>query len=774
MILYTVQPGDYLVQIAAEHGTTWEAIWSHPANAELRQRRGSPDVLYPGDVLAIEAPAPAAPPGPLPAPPQAPPAAPSPGPRPQGAAPADPPWPYEDEDPAAAAEPTWDCPEGLCVCHDPAPEPERRSHTLVLYDERGFRMPGARVRVYEHGRLLTKEPCKANGAGEVEVQIRPSTKTLRVVWAPPDVPQLAWLPFRRRYHAALGAGSTQPTDRRLANLGFGESRSRQENVRAYQRAYGEFETGEPSHVSAELQTRHDHGQLPPFSPKPTLGAGLSQPDVAPHFVAPMEARGWTPDAQPGGGPGAPPPRAQVGARPHSIARKPANVQGSCVPALGNVVVFVADSTASSPHPVAPDVTVQLLRDLFGTAEMREPSSPYVHTATGVTVCAFNCVPDGDWEVIVTSPAPGENNRATVHVTTGAWIWVGVTVGPRLRLSIFDFTPWFAGPTKDDLKRYADARVDDYGLVHTVIPSFVGPASNPSLAADEIKWDMAHFRPLNTPSLDPALRESYLRSLIVDIHSRGGQLLVGYSLVDGAGNPNEQAAFPGWLKAASPGAIKRHAQQIVRFFFFPPPRAGDPNPPARLDIDGIVFDIELGVITEADHGENMRLLMLETVNALVTAKPDGIVGYYTGVFRSDGSVQKHMQPFSYDFARKSPNLLARTMCYGKDGTYAQVGFDNRMILTSADWGLSNHVPASNIQMATFRYRPEQPSYTNMDTLVPALRDRGVGLALMGAAGNVTARSPAPRAQVFEALLNPGAARPGFTGNPTHVPLQTDRK
>jgi hypothetical protein len=50
---YVAQPGDYLAKIATEHGTTVSAIWNHPANAEHRAKRKSPDVLYAGDVLWI-------------------------------------------------------------------------------------------------------------------------------------------------------------------------------------------------------------------------------------------------------------------------------------------------------------------------------------------------------------------------------------------------------------------------------------------------------------------------------------------------------------------------------------------------------------------------------------------------------------------------------------------------------------------------------------------------------------------------------------------------
>lgn len=50
---YTAKAGDWLAKIAQEHGTTVSEIWNHPDNAEHRAKRGSPDVLYAGDVIHI-------------------------------------------------------------------------------------------------------------------------------------------------------------------------------------------------------------------------------------------------------------------------------------------------------------------------------------------------------------------------------------------------------------------------------------------------------------------------------------------------------------------------------------------------------------------------------------------------------------------------------------------------------------------------------------------------------------------------------------------------
>lgn len=49
----TVRQGDCLTSIAAQHGFTWAKLWNHPDNADLRQLRKDPNVLYPGDVVMI-------------------------------------------------------------------------------------------------------------------------------------------------------------------------------------------------------------------------------------------------------------------------------------------------------------------------------------------------------------------------------------------------------------------------------------------------------------------------------------------------------------------------------------------------------------------------------------------------------------------------------------------------------------------------------------------------------------------------------------------------
>ena len=54
--LHRVQPGETLDHIAEKYGQSPEAVWDHPLNEQLRQRRQSPEALEPGDVLYTPAP----------------------------------------------------------------------------------------------------------------------------------------------------------------------------------------------------------------------------------------------------------------------------------------------------------------------------------------------------------------------------------------------------------------------------------------------------------------------------------------------------------------------------------------------------------------------------------------------------------------------------------------------------------------------------------------------------------------------------------------------
>ena len=51
---HIVKQGDYLSKIVKQYGfADWKTIWDDPGNAELKKKRGNPNILYPGDKLVI-------------------------------------------------------------------------------------------------------------------------------------------------------------------------------------------------------------------------------------------------------------------------------------------------------------------------------------------------------------------------------------------------------------------------------------------------------------------------------------------------------------------------------------------------------------------------------------------------------------------------------------------------------------------------------------------------------------------------------------------------
>jgi N-acetylmuramoyl-L-alanine amidase len=52
--MHNVQQGEHLYGIAQQYGfPDWEKIWNHPQNADLKDLRKDPDVLFPGDQVFI-------------------------------------------------------------------------------------------------------------------------------------------------------------------------------------------------------------------------------------------------------------------------------------------------------------------------------------------------------------------------------------------------------------------------------------------------------------------------------------------------------------------------------------------------------------------------------------------------------------------------------------------------------------------------------------------------------------------------------------------------
>jgi N-acetylmuramoyl-L-alanine amidase len=51
---HEVTQGDHLARIAEQYGfADYRAIWNHPDNAELKEKRQNPHILFPGDVVTI-------------------------------------------------------------------------------------------------------------------------------------------------------------------------------------------------------------------------------------------------------------------------------------------------------------------------------------------------------------------------------------------------------------------------------------------------------------------------------------------------------------------------------------------------------------------------------------------------------------------------------------------------------------------------------------------------------------------------------------------------
>jgi hypothetical protein len=51
---YTVKSGDWVSKIATNFGLAdWKVVWNDPQNADLRELRGDPNVIYPGDQIYI-------------------------------------------------------------------------------------------------------------------------------------------------------------------------------------------------------------------------------------------------------------------------------------------------------------------------------------------------------------------------------------------------------------------------------------------------------------------------------------------------------------------------------------------------------------------------------------------------------------------------------------------------------------------------------------------------------------------------------------------------
>lgn len=182
------------------------------------------------------------------------------------------PWPYPDvdepDDPNPGV-PTWECPGGICQCHSLRGDAKRNDHRVHFFDHEVKRMPGARCRVFEDGQLVNKESPYADGSGAISVKIRPGTRSLRLEWAPADLPEGPRYPFRRIYHVTLEPGGERGVQQRLENIGFFAYNTIEDNVRDFQREYilAVHQSGEPGHIHPTLRKFHDLATLPPLGTK---------------------------------------------------------------------------------------------------------------------------------------------------------------------------------------------------------------------------------------------------------------------------------------------------------------------------------------------------------------------------------------------------------------------------------------------------------------------------------------------------------------------------
>ena len=265
---YVAIAGDYLVKIAQAHGTTWQVIWRHDANADHRRKRGSPDVLMPGDVLfipVVEAPPPPPPP-PVP--------------------PGERPWPYPPppDDLLLGKGPRWACPGGTCECHAPGGGEEiLRTCVVFLHDDRSARMADARYRVWALGRCVADAAADASGA--IEITVAATVESVVLEWSPASMPIDANLPYRRRYHVDLGQTLEVQMSRRLEHIGARNRGSLARRVAAFQEAYGLPVDGSEASLEPVIGAYHERGMLPALGDEQARGVPIPPlpPDVrTPH------------------------------------------------------------------------------------------------------------------------------------------------------------------------------------------------------------------------------------------------------------------------------------------------------------------------------------------------------------------------------------------------------------------------------------------------------------------------------------------------------------
>lgn len=334
-------------------------------------------------------------------------------------------------------------------------------------------------------------------------------------------------------------------------------------------------------------------------------------------------------------------------------------------------------------------------------------------------------------------------------------------GKRLRLSVVDFNASFGAAAGSSLgvdtgllDEFQKTRIDDYTLVNTI---FFKSAQGGDAAAP----DWAGFAPLGQSS--ETARVDYLRALIKEMHARGQQVIVSYTLDEGQNPPTPKGgAFNAWLAAASAAQLKTHAQQIVDFFT---------ASPRKLEIDGIDFDLEIqGLGRDKRHKDNLKTLYVETASAIASARPGASVSYdnatFTGVDGGNPGTLSWFAAQPYAHATGAPNLLARPM-HDLNAPANKQGIKDSIDLALKVPGFT----PSKLQIMFNFFRTGDADTIDIAKTVLAPAQVGLVLYNMGtrSATKGSLQTFAAQCVKFDAALNPAAAGPNNVGAPLQAPL-----
>jgi N-acetylmuramoyl-L-alanine amidase len=177
------------------------------------------------------------------------------------------PWPYPTEDghhpEELPSKPTWECPDKTCQCQAPTGKRDKLEFSVLLVDEHGASMPGARCRVHCNGVIVNEDEPYANGDGWITAVVAHAPESVLVEWAPLEMPDEPRYPFQKRYFVDLREDDPdEASRRRLHNLGFSDFFTMEENVCDFQEEYGYDVTGKLDDIRGDLEDFHDDPCLP--------------------------------------------------------------------------------------------------------------------------------------------------------------------------------------------------------------------------------------------------------------------------------------------------------------------------------------------------------------------------------------------------------------------------------------------------------------------------------------------------------------------------------